>query len=83
MGRNGYRSKFTYSDASYFKNNRKNARIAHAERETPYPSMEAALHAFQAMPIGSEPERRDKALFAFFMLTGARVGRWQRSSSSM
>lgn len=54
-GRNGCRFKFTYSDAEYFKNNRKNARIAHAERDVPYPSMEAAFHAFQSMPSGSGP----------------------------
>lgn len=73
-GRNGYRSNFTYSDAGYFKNNRKSARIAHAQRDVPYPSIEAALHAFQAMPDGSGDKRRDKALFAFLMLTGARIG---------
>ncbi|EPX80255.1 tyrosine-type recombinase/integrase [Litoreibacter arenae] len=73
-GRNGYRSKFTYSDAAYFKNNRKNARIAHAQRDVPYSSMKAALHAFQAMPNSTETQRRDKALFAFLMLTGARIG---------
>ncbi|MDJ0825298.1 MAG: site-specific integrase [Rhodobacter sp.] len=73
-GRQGYRSKFTYSDAEYFKNNRKNARIAHAQRDVPHPSMEAAFHAFQAMPNATEIERRDKALFAFLMLTGARIG---------
>jgi len=52
---NGYRFKFTYSDAEYFKNNRKNARIAHAERDVPYPSMEAVFHAFQSMPSDSGP----------------------------
>lgn len=73
-GRQGFRSKLTYSDADYFRNNRKSARIAHAERDVPFPSMDAALHAFHAMPEGSDIERRDKALFAFLMLTGARIG---------
>jgi integrase len=73
-GRGGFRSKFTYSDADYFKNNRKNARIAHAQRDVPFPSLDAAFHAFQAMPNDTETERRDKALFAFLMLTGARIG---------
>ncbi|MBY6151759.1 site-specific integrase [Vannielia litorea] len=73
-GRQGYRSKFTYSDADYFKNSRKSARIAHAERDVPHPSMEAAQRAFEAMPWGNEIEKRDKALFAFLMLTGARIG---------
>lgn len=73
-GRNGYRSKLSYSDAAYFKNSRKSSRIAHAQREVPFPSVEAAFHAFKAMPERTEFERRDKALFAFIMLTGARIG---------
>lgn len=32
------------------------------------------LHAFGQMPNGSDLEKRDKALFAFLMLTGARDG---------
>ena len=39
-----------------------------------FPSMELAFHAFQAMPNGSDFEKRDQALFAFFLLTGARDG---------
>ncbi len=73
-GRNGFRSKFTYSDAAYFKNNRKNARIAHAQRDVPYPSLPAASRAFEALPSDTEVQMRDKALFAFLMLTGARIG---------
>lgn len=73
-GRQGYRSKFSYNDAAYFKNSRKNARVAHAERDVAHPSKEAAQHAFEAMPWGTETEKRDRALFAFLMLTGARIG---------
>ncbi|WP_299919707.1 site-specific integrase [uncultured Roseobacter sp.] len=73
-GQQGYKSKITYSDTAYFKNSLKAARAAHAKRDKEYPSVEAAYHAFQAMPDGSDFEKRDKALFAFFMLTGARVG---------
>jgi integrase len=72
--RDGYRSRIKYSDAAYFRNNRKSARIAHTANEKQFPSMEAAFHAFQAMPNATRFEKRDKALFAFFMLTGARVG---------
>ena len=36
--------------------------------------MAQALHAFQYMPDGTVIERRNKALFAFLMLTGARDG---------
>ncbi|MDW3182110.1 site-specific integrase [Roseobacter sp.] len=73
-GQQGYKSKITYSDTAYFRNSLKAARAAHTKRDKEYPSVEAAFHAFQAMPDGSDFQRRDKALFAFFMLTGARVG---------
>lgn len=73
-GQSGYRSKLSYSDTAYFKNNRKNARIAHTQRELPYPSMQAALQAFKAMPEDTETQKRNKAIFAFLMLTGARIG---------
>jgi integrase len=73
-GQSGYKSRIAYSDTDYFKNNRKDARVAHARRDKEFPTVEAAFHAFQAMPDRSEFEKRDKALFAFFMLTGARVG---------
>lgn len=36
--------------------------------------MKSTLHAFQAMPSQTEFQRRDKAMFAFVMLTGARDG---------
>lgn len=70
----GYKSRIRYSDADYFNMDAKGARIASAVRETPYPSMEMARHAFSYMPETKEIERRNKALFAFFMLTGARDG---------
>ena len=73
-GQAGYKKVLTYSDTRYFNNNRKSARIAHTANDKEAPSPEAAFHAFQAMPSATEFERRDKALFAFFMLTGARVG---------
>ena len=73
-GQSGYKSRISYADAEYFNNNMKNARVAHARRDVAFPSMEQAFHAFQAMPNSTDIERRDKALFAFFMLTGARDG---------
>lgn len=73
-GQTGYKKVLTYSDTRYFNNNRKSSRIAHTNNEKQCPTPEAAFHAFQAMPSATEFEMRDKALFAFFMLTGARVG---------
>lgn len=73
-GQQGYRSKISYGDAEYFNLNAKDARIAHEERETPYPTMEQCRHAFAQMPSSTPLQRRDKALFAFLMITVARDG---------
>lgn len=73
-GEPGYKSRISYSDAEYFNLNMKDSRIAHAEREVPYPTMEQCRHAFGMMPSATPLERRNKALFAFLMLTGARDG---------
>ena len=70
----GFKSRISYADVAYFSNNAKDARAAHAQRPIPYPSIEQCAHAFRAMPEGDEVERRDKAIFAFLMLTGARDG---------
>ncbi|MEL6608906.1 MAG: site-specific integrase [Pseudomonadota bacterium] len=73
-GQPGYKSRVSYSDAAYFNNSKKGARIAHTSRPAPYPSMEQALHTFTAMSEGDRFQMRDKALFALLMLTGVRVG---------
>lgn len=73
-GQSGYKSRISYPDVEYFNNNSKNARIANTKRDVRFPSLEQAEHAFQAMPDGTDIEKRDKALFAFSMLTGARDG---------
>lgn len=74
VSRAGFKRVLTYADVEYFNNTRKAGRVAHTERAIPYPSMQQAAHAFQAMQFESEFQKRDKALFAFFMLTGARDG---------
>jgi integrase/recombinase XerD len=73
-GQTGYKSRIKYSDAEYFNLNAKDARIAHAERDKPHPTMQQCRHAFDQMPTATLIERRNKALFAFLMLTGARDG---------
>lgn len=73
-GESGYKSRIRHSDADYFNMDAKGARVASAVRETPYPSMEMARHAFSYMPEATEIDRRNKAIFAFLMLTGARDG---------
>ena len=74
-GQPGYKSRIAYADADYFNLNAKDARIAHTAREAIYPTPRtmpprlcADAQRFTAL------QRRDKALFAFLMLTGARDG---------
>lgn len=74
VSRAGFKRVLTYADVEYFNNTRKAGRVAHTQRAIPYPSVQQAAHAFQAMPFETEFQKRDKALFAFFMLTGARDG---------
>lgn len=71
---NGYKSRINHLDADYFNNKFKDARIAHAKREIPYPSMEQCAEAFTHMPSATLIERRNRAGFALLMLTGARDG---------
>lgn len=73
-GQPGYKSRISYADADYFNLNAKDARIAHTAREEVFPTPEQCRHAFHQMPSATTLQRRDKALFAFVMLTGARDG---------
>lgn len=70
----GYKSRIRHSDADYFNMDAKGQRVARAVRERPYPSLEMVCHAFSKMPQNTDIERRDAALFAFLMVTGARDG---------
>jgi integrase len=73
-GQQGFKKVVSYADVEYFNNNRNDARAAHTQRKIQSPSKQAAHHAFQGMAESSELERRDKAMFAFLLITGARVG---------
>lgn len=73
-GQPGYKSRISYSDSDYFRVSAKDARIAYARRDAPHPTMEQAFHAFNQMPNRTDIEQRNKAMFAFLMLTGARDG---------
>lgn len=73
-GQAGYKSVLSYADCEYFNSNAKDARVAHTERDIPHPSMAQALRAFEVMPEATDIERRNRAFFAFLMLTGARDG---------
>src|ERR1017187_8203082 len=71
-GQPGYKSRLQYSDAEYFNLSDKDTRIATAQREQKAPTLEQVKHVIRTMPSGTEIERRDRALIAFTLLTGAR-----------
>jgi len=72
-GQSGYKSRISYSDAEYFNNSRKSARIAHTYRPMPYPTLPQCERAFTAMPEHTVDDFRNKAFFSFLMLAGSRI----------
>jgi integrase len=70
----GYRSRIKPADAAYFNTPDKLARIATAHRYKPYPTIEQIRMVLDAMPVATDVERRDRALIAFAIATGARDG---------
>lgn len=68
----GYKSRIKYSDAQYFNLSEKDTRMAKAKRQTSVPSVEQVKHVLTLMPKNTPIEKRDRALIAFTLLTGAR-----------
>jgi integrase len=73
-GQPGFKSRISYSDAEYFNLSAKETRIAKAQREGRVPTLEQIRHVIRMMSAGTEIERRDRALIALTILTGARDG---------
>lgn len=71
-GQPGYKSTVKYADADYFNLPDKESRVATARRERPAPTLEQVRHVISQMPAGDDIERRNQALVAFVLLTGAR-----------
>jgi integrase len=68
----GYKARLNYSDAEYFNLSDKDTRIATARRPKASPTLEQVKRAIEVMPGRSDLERRNRALVAFTLLTGAR-----------
>ncbi len=68
----GYKSQIKFTDAEYFNLTDKDVRIATAKREQKAPTLEQVKRVINSMPAETEIERRDRALIAFTLLTGAR-----------
>jgi site-specific recombinase XerD len=75
----GYKSRVQYSDAEYFNLSDKDIRVATAQREQKVPTLEQIKHVINTMPDDTDIERRNRALIAFTLLTGAR----DRATASM
>jgi integrase/recombinase XerD len=71
-GQPGYKSRLQYSDAHYFNQSDKDARIATTKREQVGPTLEQVKHVLASMPHGTPVERRNRALVAFALVSGAR-----------
>ena len=68
----GYKSRLSYSDAEYFNLSEKDSRIATARRPRAVSTVEQIKHVLAMMPTASAIDRRNRALIAFTLLTGAR-----------
>ncbi len=68
----GYKSRISYSHADYFSLSEKDTRVATARREQRVPTLEQIKHVIAQMPATTDIERRNRALVAFTLLTGAR-----------
>jgi len=68
----GYKSRVQYVDAEYFNLSDKDTRIATAKRQQGFPTLKQVKHVISKMPGNTEIERRNRALIAFTLLTGAR-----------
>jgi integrase/recombinase XerD len=70
----GFRSRLSYSDADYFNSSERDARIATTRREGRAPSLDLVRQVIASMPAADAMQRRDRAVVAFILLTGARDG---------
>jgi|TARA_Y100000294_G_scaffold149253_1_gene146011 integrase len=68
----GYKSRLQYCNADYFNLSEKELRVATARREQKAPTLEQIKHVIIMMPLDSEIDRRNQAIIAFTILTGAR-----------
>lgn len=68
----GYRSRIRHSDADYFSLSLKQTAIARAHRPVEGPTIEQVRHVIERMPHGTDFEKRNRAVIACAILTGAR-----------
>src|SRR5947209_5529033 len=69
----GFKSHIAYADADYFNLSDKDVAIARARREKRVPTLGQVEHVLSVLPGDTIVQRRDRALIAFAVLSGARV----------
>ncbi len=70
----GFRSALNSNDANWFKPSEQDQRIAGAKRERPVPTLAEIKATLARMPSETIIEKRDRAVLAFAILSGARDG---------
>jgi integrase len=70
----GFRSKLNANDANYFTPSEQDRRIAGARREGPVPNLKEIAQVLRVMPFTTAIEKRNRAVIAFTILSGARDG---------
>lgn len=70
----GFRKAINANNAHYFTPSEQDLRIASARREKRVATLEQIKHVLALMPAETPIEKRDQALLAFTILTGARDG---------
>ena len=68
----GFKKRLNYTDADYFSLSLKDTAIAKAGNAERVPTLDQIRHVIGAMPAETDIEKRDRALVAFVLLTGAR-----------
>lgn len=68
----GYKSKIEALDIGYFNLTGRDTHIAQSRKLRPHPSLEQIRATVQAMPADTDIQKRDRALLAFAILSGAR-----------
>jgi integrase len=70
----GFRAALNANDANYFTPSEQDMRVATARREKRVATLEEINHVLALMPAETAIERRNRALIAFTILSGARDG---------
>ena len=71
-GQPGYRSRISFGDTAYFRISEKDSRAAAAANDRPVPTLDQVDLTLRKMPGETVLQRRDRAVLAFTVLTGAR-----------